>query len=275
MKKGLRVFKNVFLSILFIGCILTLILSSCLTLNRNEYGYTQFGDKILIVIDNSNNGNGYKKGQLAIIQKKKLIEFDGSDEIFIYNTENDKVSVSHSKIIEINKAGNKAIVFLENGRELTTDDIVVGEKIKLYSIGTLVSFLQSKWGFISALILCFMILVYLAISIFYGKSKEKINNDEKFVVDENSMDDAAIATIVEASANEPAKVKSDDFISNQSNKDILNVEDDVVKNDEVVSSEGVDATELEPIILEDVNKKVVSNNLEELVIEEDDDIELI
>ena len=259
MKKGLRIFKNVFLSILFIWCVLTLVLSGYLTLNKNEYGYTEIDNKVLVVINESNDGNGYKNGNLVIVEKKKLIDFDGYDEIFIYNTENDKVSVSHSKIVEINKAGNKAIVVLENGRELTDNDIVVGEAIKVYSLGNIALFLQSKWGFISALILCFIILVCLAGSIFYGKNKDGISEDEKFVLDEDSMDTASIATIVEAKINEPAKVKSDDFsgnivVSNSDKEEIKQVE----------SQEQIDNS-MKPIIL-DVNEHSDF---------EDDDIELI
>lgn len=216
MKKGLRVFVNVILSFVFLVCVLLLVGVSILTINKNEYGFTEFGDKTLVVINESNTSKKYKVGDLVIIKNKDLVEFDGSDEIFVYEmtSSTNEVVISYSTVVSINKINNKAIVFLENGDELTNDELVVGEVVKSYvGVGKVLSFLQSTLGFILLLVPLILILIYLIITIFNKRTRKKITDEDIVSMTEfsNEINNAEISTIVEATEKEPAMVKSDDF----------------------------------------------------------------
>jgi hypothetical protein len=56
-----------------------------LLLNYNEYGVTQFDNTSLILIKDEISSANYKKGDLVIVEGKKISNINIGDELFIYH----------------------------------------------------------------------------------------------------------------------------------------------------------------------------------------------
>lgn len=260
MKKGSYKLKNIVVEIVFVLYFFALISVSTLILNRNEYGVTQFGDKTLVVIDDTNSTDVYKNGQLVVVENRDINKLNEGDEVFIYKTiDGNSVTVVYSKIKGINEVEGNVQIVLENRDLVLDEEVIVGEAVKAYSgIGSVLSFLQNKWVFFILFIIpCLLILIYLVYSVTVdnkGGIKKELGDKDILddVGDENeNIEDTPL--IVEAKDNEPAMVKADDF------------GDEFDEADEVVNDNQSDSIEMKPIVLDDISTENIDENLEETV----------
>ena len=72
MKKTLKIIKNIFVGIFLVAYFTVIILVSSLLLSRNDYGVTQFGDKVFIKITKEIANDKYKEGSLVILEAKEI-----------------------------------------------------------------------------------------------------------------------------------------------------------------------------------------------------------
>ena len=72
MKKTLKTIKNIFVGIFLVAYFTVIILVSSLLLSRNDYGVTQFGDKVFIKITKEIANDKYKEGSLVILEAKEI-----------------------------------------------------------------------------------------------------------------------------------------------------------------------------------------------------------
>ena len=163
MRKLFKIIKNTIIGIIFVIYLGIIITASTLVLNRNDYGYTQFGKKVYL--DLKEDTGIYKKGQLVITDSIKFENLVVGDEIFIYKTDADE------NTIEIINSTIKKIVTEDTTTPYVTIDLddsawgsefIVGKTVKVYdSIGSIISFIESKWiFFIIFVVPCFFILLY-------------------------------------------------------------------------------------------------------------------
>ena len=174
--KVLKMIKNVIVGILMVVYFVFVIAMTVLLLNFNDYGVTEFGDTSLIMINDAISNENYKKGDLVIVKKQKLEEMEVGKELFAY-----KVDSKGSVSIDLGKIGNiypeeNAISF-ENGANYSMDFIAGVPETKYEKIGTYLSIVESKWGFLFiVLVPSFLIFVYevysLIIEIKYGSDED-------------------------------------------------------------------------------------------------------
>lgn len=172
--KLLKNIKKVFIGIVAIIFFSFAITMTILLLNYNKYGVTQFDSTSFILINDSITSNNFEKGDLALVESKSINEISVGDEIFVYvvDSEDGSVSIDLGIIGEVHVA-DSAITF-ENGSTYSTK-FIIGQASKVYSdIGTYLSVVESKWGFLFiVLVPSFLIFVYefyaLVIEIKYGK----------------------------------------------------------------------------------------------------------
>ena len=143
-----------------------------LLLNYNDYGVTQFGNTSLIIISSDIASETYQKGDLVLVENKKIDRIEPGDEVFVYHLDG-KGGVS----IELGKVGQiypeeDAIAF-ENGATYSMQ-FVAGVGDKVYDdIGFYLSIIESRWGFLFlVLVPCFLFFIYeiyaLIVEIKYG-----------------------------------------------------------------------------------------------------------
>jgi hypothetical protein len=171
--KIVKIIKNIIIGILGVTFFGIALIMTILLLNYNDYGVSQFGDTSLVMIKEQLSSDNYKKGDLVLVEGKKLENIKVGDEIFAYKLDPSGKSVHLDLGIvgEIHPKEN-AISF-ENGAAYEMQ-FVAGSSSKVYNnIGTYLSIILSKWGFLFLILIpSFLIFVYefyaLIVEIKYG-----------------------------------------------------------------------------------------------------------
>ena len=215
MKKFFRFIKRLIIGILLTAFFVIVILLSTLLLNRNDYGVTQFKDKILIMVDSQMANSKYADGALVIVESKTINEVKPDDEIFVYEkNEDDTVKIVVADIESINMENERSpFVVLKNGGGSWGAKYIAGSTYKVYpKIGKYLNIIESKWVFFAAIIVpCFFILLYeiylIIITIKFGDyeedddsinketAKEELSGNQKEVTNEVA-NDATIAELM-------------------------------------------------------------------------------
>ena len=170
--KALEVIKKIFLGILTVAFFTFAIVMTFLLLNFNDYGVTKVGDTSFVIIKDDIASEKYKKGDLVIVEEKRLRYIKEGDELFVY-----RVDSKGNANIEIGKVGqvheDSEAVSFENVDNYSYE-FVIGIGKKQYSgIGSILSIIESRWGFLFAVLVpSFLLFVYqvyaLIVEIKYG-----------------------------------------------------------------------------------------------------------
>ena len=173
--KVLNAIKKVVLGIIGILYFAFALVMAILLLNYNDYGVTQFGNTSLVIINDEVANEKYDKGDLVIVESKKLEKLKVGDEIFTYRVDSKGAPHIQIGIGEIYEA-DEAVSF-ENGETYSTDFIAGMAKEKHPKWGTFLAIVESQWGFLFiVLVPCFLIFIYelysLIIEIKYGAEED-------------------------------------------------------------------------------------------------------
>lgn len=174
--KVLNAIKKVVLGIIGVLYFAFALVMTILLLNYNDYGVTQFGNTSLVIINDEVANEKYDKGDLVIVESKKLEKLKVGDEIFTYRVDSKGAPhIQIGKIGEIYEA-DEAVSF-ENGETYSTDFIAGMAKEKHPKWGTFLAIVESQWGFLFiVLVPCFLIFIYelysLIIEIKYGAEED-------------------------------------------------------------------------------------------------------
>lgn len=174
--KALKMIRKILIGIVVAIYFAFVIFMTVLLLNYNKYGVTQFENKSLIIIRDEISTNNYKKGDLVIVQSKKINNIKVGDEIFTYQiAANGEVNIDLGIVGEVHEE-EQAITY-ENGSNYSMD-FVIGSAEKTYEkVGNYLSVIESKWGFLFiVLVPSFLIFIYevynLIVEIKYGADEE-------------------------------------------------------------------------------------------------------
>jgi hypothetical protein len=178
--KVVDVIKRILIGVVGVIFFVFAIAMTILLLNCNDYGVTKLGTTSLILIREEMSLDKYKKGDLVLVEEKKIDNINVGDEIFTYRLKT-KGSVS----IEVGTVGevhpDDDTITFENGDNYTID-FIAGKASKVYSgVGTDLSIIQSKWGFLFIILVpSFLIFIYelyaLIVEIKYGKEEAAVQN---------------------------------------------------------------------------------------------------
>ena len=177
MSKILQKIKSFIVGLLMFIFFAFALSMTILLLNYNKYGVTQFGNTTLVIINDRISSETFKKGDLVLVESKKLTDLKLGDEIFVY-----RINEDGSVRVELGKVGQiyleeDAIAF-ENG-DIFSNQFVIGTSDKIYNeIGTYLAIIESKWGFLFiVLVPCLLIFIYelyaLIVEIKYGADESE------------------------------------------------------------------------------------------------------
>ena len=174
--KVLKLVKSIIMGILLFVYFAFVIVMTVLLLNFNDYGVTQFGNTSLIIINDEISNNNYNKGDVVIVKREKLEKLEVGSELFTYKVD-EKGAVSIDLGIIGNIYPEEDAISFENGSTYSMEFIAGIPTEKHEKIGTFLSIVESKWGFLFiVLVPSFLIFVYevysLIIEIKYGKDEE-------------------------------------------------------------------------------------------------------
>lgn len=178
MKKALKIIKKTLLIICGVIFFTFAIIMTILLLYKNDFGVTQMGKTSLIIIGDEISSAKYKKGDLVLVDSKKVDKIIVDEEIFTYKLDADgKATVQVGKVGEVSATDN-AIKFV-NG-DTYSMKFVIGSATNVYSnLGLVLSLIQSKWGFLFVVLVpSFLIFIWefyaLIVEIKYGKEEDEI-----------------------------------------------------------------------------------------------------
>ena len=89
MKTFMKILKRIIFGLILIIYFGAAILVSTLVLNRNDFGLTQFGDKILVPVDSATSNENYLEGSLVVVKQKDFSKLLVGEEIFVYEKNSD------------------------------------------------------------------------------------------------------------------------------------------------------------------------------------------
>ena len=222
---------------IIIGLLLTLyllvavFLTACL-LTYNDYKISVFGDKSLIIVKNDDFEPNYKKGTLLIVKKNNNDDIKVNDNIFFYNTYKNQIVVSYSQVIKTEKITDTQTTYTITGNYELSSDYVIGKadttKV-INNVGNIMSFLESRWGFLLLIVLPISMLFIYEIYIVVKEIVRPDDEDDKKVVkkeiknDDKSNDDKSNdETEVEKdepTVEEKVEVKESEFDELEENKE--------------------------------------------------------
>lgn len=171
--KVLKIIRNIFVSIIALIYFTFVIAMTILMLSINDFKVPQIGNTALLTIKEEISSDKYVKGDLVLVEYRKLDKIKVGSEIFVYQLDKrGNVSIDLGTISQVHLEDD-AITF-KNGATYSMD-LVVGEPTKVYNeIGLYLSIILSSWGFLFLILVpSFLIFIYefyvLIVEIKYGK----------------------------------------------------------------------------------------------------------
>ena len=158
MKKVLRCL----LRILEIIVVIYAVGITTLMLMKNKFGYTQIGNTILVMVNNDNKDGlkHFKNNDLLTLNSVKMSEVNIGDELYYFVVDNNEY-VIQTGIVKTKTGDDKTAVytFENDDNQAIASERVIGSLGKSYSkLGGILSFLESRIGFLLAVILPIMVI---------------------------------------------------------------------------------------------------------------------
>lgn len=159
MKSICKSFFKILFSIFLVFYIcLAIFVTACL-LFLNDHGITEFGDTSLVIVDDDLNSE-YKKGDLLVISKgnKEGSDVSEGDYVFFYNP-TESYTINYAEVKEIYDTNGYYTYVVGNDYNIYFDYYVGNKVNNLKGIGTVLSVLESQFGFLLLIILPTMIAI--------------------------------------------------------------------------------------------------------------------
>ena len=168
MKKVLRIIFS------FVGLayfIIAMFAIVCL-FKKNEFGYPQFGNKVLFSIEEKAN-NFYEKGDLVVLTKPDNKDVKMNDAVFFYDTEFSKNTLNLGNITNIEVINEKEMTFTVANKSFSSEFLAgrVVDSTRYKTIGGILNVLLSKWGFFLIIIVPFFVMFMIEIFAIYTELK--------------------------------------------------------------------------------------------------------
>ena len=157
MKAIMKILLTVFL-VLYLG--VEIFVTVCL-LNFNDQRITELGKSSLIIV-NENFSKDYKKGDLLVVNKDNGEKVAVGDYIFFYNPSENYV-INYAEVSNVLDT-NGYYTFVVGNNYNVYYDYYVGKDVHNYKgMGTVLSVLESQFGFLTLIILPTMVAVIFEI----------------------------------------------------------------------------------------------------------------
>ncbi len=176
MKKVLKVIFGFIGFIYFVVAIFAIV---CL-LKKNDYGYPQFGKKVLFSVEEDIAEVNYQKGDLIILTKPNNEDVKVNDQVFFYDTEFSKNTLNLGKIVERETINENETTFSVPGKSFSSEFMAgrVEDATRYKTIGGALNVLLSRWGFFLIIIVPFFVMFMIEIFAIYTELRygNKNNN---------------------------------------------------------------------------------------------------
>ena len=179
--------KKKFLNFIFTIYIIVAVFATICLLSYNSYKVTEFGNKSLVIISDNELLPELKKGDLVIVDKNELILT--GHKAFFYQTYNRNIEISLGNVQKIEKVNSTETTYTFDGDTSVSSEYVLGPlegSSVIPMAGTVLSILESKWGFLFLIVFPVLLLFINQITKVFAdiresskEEKENIKNESK------------------------------------------------------------------------------------------------
>lgn len=173
--KVIKFIRNIIIGIIAVAFFGFAIAMTVLVLNTNKYGVPVIGDTSLLIIREDISSDKYKKGDLVLVEKRKVNKINAGDELFVFRVDDTGVPSVELGIVGEAFPSDNSIAF-ENGDTFGIS-LIVGTPSKVYDkVGTYLSVVLTKMGFLFIILVpCYLFFIYqlynLIVEIKYGSEE--------------------------------------------------------------------------------------------------------
>ena len=172
--------KRIFSTILFVVYSIIAITVTVLLLSFNEYQCSEIGDYTVYIVKDDALEPEYKQGSILLIEKTSDKHVNPGDEVFLYKVVN---SSQYELVIRTlnqkTQQGNRIVYGVSEGENYAYDYFVGKvDEVKVINgpWGTILSILESKWGYLFCIVIVSLLLFLqevfeLIIELKYGGTK--------------------------------------------------------------------------------------------------------
>ncbi len=202
-------------------------------ISRNKFGFTQFGNYVLVSLDEIRANNlETQQGNLLVLKKASVLK--KGDVIYYYAPDVEEYVVSIGEVTNIERDGNKYLISLGNRGKTISSTRAIGTEAKQYkSLGTIKDILESKIGFLFLVLLPIMIVFIYQIYRFVIVIKYENNTSDD---DDDDEDDSKkkVKEVEEVKDDSQEQSDTKQVIENKT-QEITHKQVDEAGNEEVVT----------------------------------------
>ena len=166
-------------TILFVIYAIIAIVVTILLLSFNEYNCSEIGGYTVYIVNHDGLEPEYKQGSILLIKKTSDKNVKIGDDIFLYKVINSQEFEIINKELQGKVQQGRHVVYSVEGEENYDSSYFIGKAEDTTVIegwGTLLSILQSKWGYLFCIVIVSLLLFLqevfdLIIEIKYGGTK--------------------------------------------------------------------------------------------------------
>lgn len=174
--------KRTILNIIFVVYIVIAVFVTICLLSYNQFKVTEFGNYSLVIVDDDGLAPDYNKGDLVIVDKS--VEVIPGDKAFFYSTSDRQTEIMLGEVEDIEKVTETESTYTFEGERKISSEYVLGGETGAEAIpvvGTILSVLESKWGFLFLIVLpallAFFYQITVVISDIKNSKEDKVSED--------------------------------------------------------------------------------------------------
>lgn len=170
--------KKTITNIIFIIYVVIAVFVTICLLSYNQFKVTEFGDYSLVIVTDDEMAPDFNKGDLVIVDKSQ--EVLPGDKAFFYDTYNRQIEIRLGEVNDLERVTETESTYTFDGDHKVSSEYVLGGENTASVIpvaGTILSVLESKWGFLFLIVLPVLLMFFHQITVVIADLKN--SKDDK------------------------------------------------------------------------------------------------
>ena len=158
--------KKTITNIIFIIYVVIAVFVTICLLSYNQFKVTEFGDYSLVIVTDDEMAPDFNKGDLVIVDKSQ--EVLPGDKAFFYDTYNRQIEIRLGEVNDLERVTETETTYTFDGDHKVSSEYVLGGENTASVIpvaGTILSVLESKWGFLFLIVLPVLLMFFHQITV--------------------------------------------------------------------------------------------------------------
>lgn len=158
--------KKTITNIIFIIYVVIAVFVTICLLSYNQFKVTEFGDYSLVIVTDDEMAPDFNKGDLIIVDKSQ--EVLPGDKAFFYDTYNRQIEIRLGEVNDLERVTKTESTYTFDGDHKVSSEYVLGGENTASVIpvaGTVLSVLESKWGFLFLIVLPVLLMFFHQITV--------------------------------------------------------------------------------------------------------------